>query len=111
MTHADWLYFAKFIVAAFVIFYLNVWFWESRLAGSWRVGHAKLWKKPKRWQLVTFCVLWDLILIAFIVAFSIRRSNRIMRPPHESGGPRPVPILCPAMSERKGASEQVVHNY
>jgi hypothetical protein len=75
MTHADWLYFAKFVVAAFVVFYLNVWLWESRLAGSWRAGHVKLWKKPKRWQLVTFCVLWGLIIIAFIVAFSIRRSN------------------------------------
>src|SRR5260370_40629683 len=74
MTHADWIYFAKFIIAALAIFYLNVWFWESSLAGSWRAGHARLWKKPKKWQLITFCVLWGLILIAFIIAFSIRRS-------------------------------------
>lgn len=75
MTHADWIYFAKFIIAAFAVFYFRVWFLESRLAGSWRAGHARLWKKPKRWLLVTFCVLWGLILIAFIVAFLIRRSN------------------------------------
>jgi hypothetical protein len=75
MTQADWVYFAKFIIAAFAVFYLRVWFLESSRAGSLRAGHAMLWKKPKKWQLVTFCVLWSLILIAFIVAFSIRRSN------------------------------------
>jgi len=75
MTHADWVYFAKFIIAAFVVFYLRVWFLESMQAGSWRAGHTKLWKKPKRWQLITFCVLWGFIIIAFIVAFSIRRSS------------------------------------
>jgi len=75
MTHADWVYFTKFIIAAFVVFYFRVWFLESMQAGSWRAGHAKLWKKPKRWQLITFCVLWGLIIIAFIVAFSIRRSS------------------------------------
>ncbi len=75
MTHADWVVFAKFIIAALVVFYLRVWLLESSRAHSWRAGHAMLWKKPKRWQLVTFCVLWGLVLIAFIVAFSIRRSN------------------------------------
>jgi accessory gene regulator protein AgrB len=75
MTHTDWIDFAKFTIGAFVIFYLNVWFWESSRTGSWRAGHAKLWKKPKRWQVITFCVLWGLILVAFIVALSIQRSN------------------------------------
>jgi hypothetical protein len=74
MTHADWFNFAKFLLAAFVVFYLNVWFLESSGAG-WKAGHAKLWKKPKRWQLITFCVLWGLIIIAFIVGAWIRRSN------------------------------------
>jgi len=75
MSHADWVDFVKFIVAAFVIFYLRVWFRESRLAGSWKAGHARLWKKPKKWQLVTFCVLWSFILLAFVVAFLIRHPN------------------------------------
>jgi hypothetical protein len=75
MTHTDWVYFVKFTVTAFVIFYLNVWFLESSRAGTWRAGHAKLWKKPKSWQLITSCVLWGLIIIAFIFAFSIRRSH------------------------------------
>jgi len=73
MTHADWVYFAKFIAAAFAIFYVRVWFLESSHADSWKKGHARLWKKPKKWQLITFCVLWGLILVAFIVAFSTRR--------------------------------------
>ena len=75
MTHADWVYFAEFLVAAFVIFYVKVWFLESGRAGSWRAGHARLWKKPKKWQLITFCVLWGFIVVAFILAFSIRQSN------------------------------------
>lgn len=74
MTHADWMYFVGFSVAAFVFFYLNVWSLESSRAGSWKAGHARLWKKPKKWQLVTFCVLWSLIIVAFIVAFSIRTN-------------------------------------
>src|SRR6266403_2280947 len=39
--------------AAFVVFYLRVWFLESIRAGSWRAGHAMLCKKPKRWHLIT----------------------------------------------------------
>jgi hypothetical protein len=46
MTHSDWFYLAKFLLVAFVIFYLSVWFLESSGAG-WKAGHAKLWKKPK----------------------------------------------------------------
>gem|GEM_PF-4472107 len=75
MTHSDWIDFAKLPVAAFAIFYLGVWFLESGRTGSWRTAHTRLWKKPKRWQLITFCVLWGLILVAFILAFSIQRSN------------------------------------
>jgi len=48
MTHVDWVFFAKFIMAALVVFYLKVWFLESSRAGSWRAGHAMLWKKPKK---------------------------------------------------------------
>ena len=72
MTHADWILFAKFLVFAFVIFYINVWFLESSRAGSWRAGHNRLWKKPRKWQLVTFSVLWGIIIVGFVVAFWIR---------------------------------------
>lgn len=74
MTHDDWIYFVGFIVTAFAIFYLNVWLLESNWGRSWKAGHARLWKKPKKWQLVTFCVLWSLIIIAFIVGFWIRSN-------------------------------------
>jgi hypothetical protein len=75
MTHADWAVFAKFVIAAFVVFYVSVWLNKSTPPGSWKEGHAELWKKPKRWQLITVCVLWTLIIAAFIVAFAIRSSN------------------------------------
>jgi flagellar biosynthesis protein FlhB len=75
MTHADWIDFAKSIIGSFVVFYLGVWFLESGRAGSWRVAHATLWKKPKKWQLITLSVLWTIIIVAFIVALSMRRSK------------------------------------
>jgi RsiW-degrading membrane proteinase PrsW (M82 family) len=75
MTHEDWLVFVKVIIAAAVIFYLRVWLYESNRAGSWKKGHNALWKKPKTWQLVTVSILWGLILMAFIIAFSIRRPS------------------------------------
>ena len=75
MTHEDWLAFAKVVMFAGVIFYLRVWLAESSRVGSWRKGHDILWKKPKRWQLVTVCVLWGFIIVAFIVAMLIQRSS------------------------------------
>jgi accessory gene regulator protein AgrB len=62
------LRFVIVVVAAVLITYLRVWDFERARAGSWRKAHQNLWKKPKRWQLVLFCVLWGIILITFIVA-------------------------------------------
>jgi hypothetical protein len=46
--------------------YFRLWASEWRRTGSWRQGHQNLWKKPERWQLVIFCILWGIILAAFI---------------------------------------------
>jgi hypothetical protein len=67
MTHADWVLFVKGCIGAFAIFYVRVWVSESSRAGSWRAGHARLWKKPEKWQLITFCALWGFIVVAFII--------------------------------------------
>ena len=75
MTHDDWVIVAKIFVGLPALFYLGVWNLESIRAGSWRAGQANLWKKPKKWQLVTFCALWGFILIALLVLLSIHRSN------------------------------------
>jgi hypothetical protein len=75
MAHTDWMFFAKAISAVLIVFYLRVWLHETARAGSWRAGHAALWKNPPKWQLIAFCVLWSLIFIALIVAFSIGKSN------------------------------------
>jgi hypothetical protein len=56
------------LVAALIITYLRLWDAERYRAGSWWKGHQNLWKKPKRWQVVLFCVLLGIILITFIVA-------------------------------------------
>jgi len=74
MTHADWLLFAEFLVGVFVIFYINIWFLESGQAGSWKAGHKRLWKKPKKWQFITFCILWGFIVIGFVVAYQMRNK-------------------------------------
>jgi hypothetical protein len=62
------LRFAVGVVAALLITYLRLWDLERIRAGSWRKAHQNLWKKPKPWQLALFCVLWGIILIAFVVA-------------------------------------------
>jgi hypothetical protein len=72
MTHDDWIIVAKVFVALPALFYLRVWNLESRRAGSWRAGHANLWKKPKKWQLITFCVLWGFIVVAFLLLMLTR---------------------------------------
>jgi hypothetical protein len=48
--------------------YFRLWAQERRRTSSWYQGHQNLWKRPKRWQLVIFCILWGVILIAFLVA-------------------------------------------
>jgi hypothetical protein len=73
MSRTDWLIFVKVIVSAFLLFYLLVWFLESGRANSWKKGHHRLWKKPKKWQLVTFCVLWGFIIIGFVVLLHTRQ--------------------------------------
>jgi hypothetical protein len=60
-------------LAVVLIVYLRLWSLESTRAGSWRKGHENLWKKPKRWQLILFCVLWGFILVAFILAAIVYR--------------------------------------
>jgi len=56
-------------VLALVLFvYLRFWSAESARAGSWEKGHQRLWKKPQGWQLVLFCILWGIVLTAFLVA-------------------------------------------
>jgi hypothetical protein len=70
MTHADRVAFAKDAVFVFVIFYVRAWSLESARTGSWRKGHANLWRRPKRWQVVTFCILWTIIIAAFVFAFT-----------------------------------------
>jgi hypothetical protein len=72
-SHDFWLgfRFALSVSAVFLIVYLRFWFGERVRAGSWRKGHQNLWKKPKRWQLILFCVLWGSILAAFILAATV----------------------------------------
>jgi len=74
-AHNFWLglRFTLTTLAVFLIVYLRLWSSESTRAGSWREGHENLWKKPKRWQLILFCVLWGLILVAFILATAVYR--------------------------------------
>lgn len=62
MGLSDWIVAIEFIAGAFAIFYLGAWNLESIRAGSWKKGHNKLWKKPEKRQLVTFCLLWGFIL-------------------------------------------------
>ena len=61
------------IVAALLYACARIFLLERRRAGSWREAKRQLFKKPKPWQLVLFCVLWGFILIAFAVALILYR--------------------------------------
>ena len=37
--------------------------------GSWKEARLKLFKKPKRWQMVLFSILWGIILAAVVLIF------------------------------------------
>lgn len=75
MTHGDWILFCEFTFLIVVIFYLRAWHLESARGGSWRAGHRSLWKKPQKWQLITFCMLWGFIVLGLILLFATQRSN------------------------------------
>jgi hypothetical protein len=73
MTRADWITFTKTVVALALIAYLSFWNVESARAGSWALGHRRLWTKPKKWQLITFCILWCFIIIGFVILVRTRQ--------------------------------------
>jgi hypothetical protein len=75
MTRADWFDFIKYGSAAAVIFYLRLWHLESLRTGSWKKGHAALWKKPKKWQVITFCILWGFIILGFVTLVLTGRTK------------------------------------
>ena len=67
ITRSDWWIFAKYFTVIAVVFYISVWDWERVRCGSWRAAHQSLWKRPKRWQVITFCALWSFIIISFLI--------------------------------------------
>jgi hypothetical protein len=71
--HNNWGFLARVIIGIPAIFYFSVWVLESGRAGSWRAGHAAIWKKPRKWERVTFAFLWGLIVIGLVVLFFTRR--------------------------------------
>lgn len=72
-----WLRFIGIVAIGTVLVYLRFWSAESIRGGSWRAGHERLWKKPKPWQVITFCVLWGSILltVALLFLFGLARIN------------------------------------
>lgn len=72
-----WLRYIGLVAVGTVLFYLRFWSAESARGGSWRAGHERLWKKPKPWQVITFCVLWGFIVVsvALLFVFGYARIN------------------------------------
>jgi hypothetical protein len=73
MSRQDWLGFAKVVVFLAAMFLATLYFLEYN--GSLRKAHTAIWKKPKRWQLITLCVLWGSIIAAAILLVRIHGSN------------------------------------
>ncbi len=75
MTQADWFDFIVSLSALAAILYLGAWFFEASRARSLKRGHAALWKKPRKWQLIAFFLLWGFIVVGFVVLMLIERSR------------------------------------
>jgi hypothetical protein len=73
MSHQDWVAFAKIIVFAPALFLATLYYLEYK--GSLKEAHAAIWKKPKRWQLDTVCVLWGLIIGGLVLLLYIHNSR------------------------------------
>jgi len=73
MTHQDWADFAKVVAFLAVMLLASLYFLEYN--GSLRKTHAAIWKKPKRWQSITPCILWGLIIAAVVLLVRIHGSN------------------------------------
>ena len=80
MSHQDWMVFAKVVVFLAAMFLATLYFLEYN--GSLRRAHSAIWKRPKRWQLITLCVLWGFIIAAVILLVRIHGSTC------------PLPELC-----------------
>jgi hypothetical protein len=65
MSLRDWGTFVAAMVSMAAIFVAMLYLLEYK--GSLKKTHAAIWKKPKRWQLVTLCVLWGFIVTAFVL--------------------------------------------
>jgi hypothetical protein len=73
MSRQDWLGFAKVVVFLAAMFLATLYFLEYN--GSLRKAHIAIWKKPKRRQLITLCVLWGSIIAAVILLVRTHSSN------------------------------------
>jgi hypothetical protein len=73
MSKQDWLVFVKGVVFMAATGLGILYFLEYY--GSFRKTHAAIWKKPKRWQLITLCVLWGFIIAGVILLVRIHGSS------------------------------------
>jgi hypothetical protein len=73
MSQQDWMVFAKVVVFLAAMFLAILYFLEYN--GSLRKAHAAIWRRPKRWQLITLCVLWGFIITAVILLVRVHRST------------------------------------
>jgi hypothetical protein len=73
MSYQDWMVLAKTIILIPVVFLTGLYLLEWK--GSAKKTHAAIWKKPKRWQLITLCVLWSFIIASLVLLAYIRNSN------------------------------------
>ncbi len=73
MPRQDWVVFAKGVVFLAAIFLAILYFLEYN--GSLRGAHTAIWKKPKRWQLITLFIPWGFKITALIMLVRIHSLN------------------------------------
>jgi hypothetical protein len=78
MTHQDWVEFGEALILSAAVglagLYLLEWAGSLRKRALQRANKV-IWKKPKRWQVVTVCALWSFVVAGFVLLLWIRRAN------------------------------------
>jgi hypothetical protein len=78
MSHQDWAAFAKGMLAVAATGLAILYFLELRgpfTKAAFLKAHATIWKKPRRWQLITVCALGGFIIAGVVLLVLIQKPN------------------------------------
>ena len=69
VSQENWVAFAKAAILVPAMGLAILYFLEYK--GSLKKANAVIWKRPKRWQLITLCALWGFIIAGVVLLVCI----------------------------------------